>query len=251
MDTNVTQPKISVCVCTFNRASMLSQAIDSIIFQTYRNLEIIVIDDGSTDTTQKIMDEYTRRDVRIVYMRNTVNIGINATRNIALEHCTGEYIAVLDSDDYWIMPDKLALQMQFLSTNPDVSIVGTGAQAVDAQGRATGTIEAPTHNLSENILLKNPLTHSSVLYKKSSFPRGYETRFMIWEDYATWLSLNPAEKIANIPTITTAYRIHGGNISARKKIRNVATLQKVIWYYRHKHPHWILATLKNILRVFI
>ena len=104
---------------TYNNGKYIKQAIDSIYIQNYENMEIIVVDDGSTDNTKEIVKSY--KDIKYFY---TEHGGISHARNIALENSEGEYIAFCDSDDYWL-PGKISAQMQYFKENPDCEIVFT------------------------------------------------------------------------------------------------------------------------------
>jgi len=104
---------------TYNNAKYIKQAIESIYAQNYDNMEIIVVDDGSTDNTKEILKPY--KDIKYFYIEHK---GISFARNVALKNSKGEYIAFLDSDDYWL-PDKLNIQMQYFQEHPDCQIVFT------------------------------------------------------------------------------------------------------------------------------
>src|SRR5690349_3602213 len=108
-------PKVSVIIPTYNRAQFIARAVDSVLEQTYKDFEIIVIDDGSSDNTQEILKAYEGK-IRYVYQQNK---GISAARNRGIQEAKGEYIAFLDSDDVW-KPEKLSVQVAILDVNPHV-----------------------------------------------------------------------------------------------------------------------------------
>src|SRR6056297_1237246 len=114
-------PKISVVIPTYNRAKFITTAINSVLDQTYRDFEIIVVDDGSTDQTQEKLESYGGRITNHSY---TPNRGVSYARNRGIELARGEYIAFLDSDDYW-KPEKLQKQFEFFQLHPDYSVVAT------------------------------------------------------------------------------------------------------------------------------
>ena len=107
-------PLVSVVITTFNRAQYIVKAIDSALAQTYKNLEIIVLDDCSHDNTPQILSEYSRKDNRIKIFRNETNLGVakNLNKGVGLSQC--KYIAILDSDDSWCDKDKIQKQVDFL-----------------------------------------------------------------------------------------------------------------------------------------
>ncbi len=207
MDTNVTQPKISVHICTFNRAHFIGRAIDSVRTQTYSNLEILIIDDASTDNTEQVVAAYIQKDTRIRYIKNDVNLGITKNRNKALGLTAADFVAVLDSDDYWTNNSKLAEQVALLLQNPSVGIVGTWAIKVSTDDVTIGNITLPTTHtvLYRRALISNPFIHSSVVYR-TSIIKHYDEICAIWEDYATWLQAGSTCQFANIPQPYTAYR---------------------------------------------
>ena len=114
-----TNPLISVMMPTYNNGKYIKQAIDSIYAQNYNNIEIIVIDDGSTDNTKEILQQY--KNIKYFYMEHK---GISFARNKALECAKGEYIAFCDSDDYWL-PNKLKTQIEYFEEHPECEIVFT------------------------------------------------------------------------------------------------------------------------------
>ena len=116
-------PLVSVIVPTYNRAVLLSEAVNSVLLQTYQNIEIIVIDDGSTDDTTEVMATFGDR---VRYTRRP-NAGVNAARNLGLKQARGEFIALLDSDDLWA-PFKIELQVRLLRTFTDVGFTFSNFQ---------------------------------------------------------------------------------------------------------------------------
>lgn len=113
-------PLVSVVIPTYNRAHMLKDAIDSVLAQTYPNFELLVVDDGSTDDTQALLESYGRRIIAI----HQSNKGVSAARNRGIRSASGELIAFLDSDDYW-RPEKLAVQLDFFMTRPETVLCQT------------------------------------------------------------------------------------------------------------------------------
>ncbi|MFP4498035.1 MAG: glycosyltransferase family 2 protein, partial [Vulcanimicrobiota bacterium] len=114
-------PEVSVILCTYNSATFLPGAVDSVLTQTFTDFELIIVDDGSTDNTEKIVGEYD--DSRVVYLKLEKNAGLPAARNRGIEIARGKYIAYQDSDDLW-MPEKLERQYKALEeADEDVGVV--------------------------------------------------------------------------------------------------------------------------------
>jgi glycosyltransferase involved in cell wall biosynthesis len=137
-------PLISVIIPAYNGSRYLAQAIDSVLMQTYRSYELIVIDDGSTDNTELVLqpylqkgDQQERAEIRYMYQTNQ---GVGAARNHGIRLAQAEWIAFLDQDDVWF-PDKLALQVACLQSQPQLGIVHSGWQIIDAAGRLRSTVQ--------------------------------------------------------------------------------------------------------------
>src|SRR5437016_3274681 len=133
LSSDVGHDLVSVIIPTFNRAYCLGRALDSALCQTHHNLEIIVVDDGSTDNTRNLISEYSNRDARLrcLYQENR---GVSAARNRGLGAAQGDYVAFLDSDDVW-KPWKLELQVACLKAVPHVGMIWTDMEAVDSEGQ--------------------------------------------------------------------------------------------------------------------
>jgi GT2 family glycosyltransferase len=129
----MTNPLVSVIVPTYNRAYCLERTLTSALAQTYCNLEIVVVDDGSTDSTKELVATVARRDVRVRYVQQA-NKGVSAARNTGFARCTGDFVALLDSDDVW-WPWKIELQLSCMARFADVGMIWTDMQAIDSEGR--------------------------------------------------------------------------------------------------------------------
>ena len=129
----MSNPLVSVIVPTFNRAYCLEKTLDSVLAQTYTNVEVVVIDDGSTDDTYKLFEGQYANDPRIKYFAQ-VNRGLPSARNVGIKHSTGKYIAFCDSDDIWL-EHKLSTQVACLEKFPEVGLVWTDVTAVDPEGQ--------------------------------------------------------------------------------------------------------------------
>ena len=246
-------PKISVQIITKNRAKLLPLAIESALNQTYKNIEIIIVDTNSTDKTEELVKRYVAIDARIKYFRIVENLGITKTRNFALSKSTGSYVAILDSDDFWLSEDKLEKQIDFLLKNPDYVAVGTNTVIVNSQNQKIGEVvnQAGWPKIQEMFLVKNQITHSSALIKKDPlmFFDGYDEKYAIWEDYAVFLKLGREDKIANLPEFLTAYKKHDENVSNFNKVKNLFVLAQIIFDNRKFYPKFLTALFLVFLRI--
>jgi GT2 family glycosyltransferase len=125
-------PLVSVIVPTFNRSALVCRAVDSALQQTYSNIQVVVIDDGSTDDTSAVMNRRYGSDSRVKYVC-IENGGVAHARNVGIPHCTGEFVGFLDSDDYWL-PWKIELQMKCLERLPQAGMIWTDMDAVNDKG---------------------------------------------------------------------------------------------------------------------
>src|SRR5512139_2307009 len=128
-------PKISVLMLTYNRPQLIGRAIESVIRQDFQDWELIVVQDGDQAFTIETMQAWEKRDERIRYFRRTKGGNIADATNYGLARAQGDYIAILDDDDYWPAADKLTRQAAFLDANPDYAGCGGGVIVIDEQGR--------------------------------------------------------------------------------------------------------------------
>jgi glycosyltransferase involved in cell wall biosynthesis len=231
-------PLVSVNMPVYNGAAFIGEAIRSILQQTYRNFELIVVNDGSTDATGHVIGEF--KDQRIKLINRTENKGLAYSRNEALEHSTGKYVAILDSDDV-ALPDRLAEQVAFLEANPEYALAGTWVQPIDKNGNLSGEVweYATTHEeISTGLLLYNQFAQPSVMLRREKVPhQAYHSDFPPAEDYELWTRIARDAKVANLPKVLTLYRLHGGNISKNKELW-VRQLDSII---RRRQLQFLLA----------
>ena len=201
-------PVVSVLFSVYNGADYLREAINSILNQTYREFEFIIIDDGSTDATPQILDEFT--DTRIIRLQNDQNLGLVISLNKALAVAKGEIIARMDADDI-SLPKRFEKQIEFLLKNPSIDLCGTWADLIDENGKIIGEKKFPKRHLAiiRALLLLSPIIHPTFFAKSEVFKelKGYNPRFEYAEDYefllrakktGEWhVSLNP-RKVSEI-----------------------------------------------------
>ncbi|HMC84996.1 MAG TPA: glycosyltransferase family 2 protein [Chitinophagaceae bacterium] len=210
------RPLVSVVMPVYNAEKYLQSTIDSIINQDYPNLEIIVINDGSTDDSKKII--LHNKEPRIKYFENTENSGIVKTRNRGLDEAKGEYIAVMDSDDI-AFPERIKKQVDFLEKNPEYGMCGTYFQTIDGNDKLLKNVHFPSNDRDARsyLIVKNCFCHSTVMMRsKLAKELKYDTGYDVVEDYQLWYKLSRVSKIINLPVYTTYYRVHGNNISTTR-----------------------------------
>lgn len=168
-------PLISIIMGTFNGASKISRSIESIIEQTFTDWELIICNDGSTDNTCEVLEEYAKKDLRINIINNEKNSGLAVSLNNCLKKAKGIYIARMDDDDF-SHPDRLQKEVDFLINNPEYSIVSTGRNFFDETGVwGTDNNGGPKTNI--DVFKGDYFAHPTVLVRKECYDSvdGYST----------------------------------------------------------------------------
>lgn len=242
VDTQKKEPLVSILMLTYNRASYLKQAIESVLQQSYQNFELIIIDDGSTDNTTSVLAGF--KDARIRLVLHKENKGLLARRQESLLLAQGTYVAVLDSDDLW-ESEKLATQITYLESHPDCVLIGTWITRIDETGNPRGTTNYANEDafIRRKIFWRNQFAHSSVLMRKDALDKTSGYRFPLDEDLDLFLQIGLHGTFANIPEPLTKYRVHAGGKSANRKgmIENVL---KIIKTHRTRYPGYVWAYIK-------
>ena len=212
-------PLVSVIIPTYNRKEYVVKAVDSAKGQTYGNVEIVVIDDGSTDATFETILELSKKDPRIVALKNSVNLGFVATLNVGVKASRGKYIARLDDDDVWLDPKKLEKQVAFMEKNPEYVLVGGGVIKIDSRGKEIVRFSLPEsdQDIKKTLLVSNVFAHSAVLYKKESWVQagGYNKEFGFFADWELWLKLGTFGKLYNFQDFFIYYLDQEANKKGR------------------------------------
>ncbi len=201
-------PKVSVVIPTYNRAHLISRAIQSVLDQTYQDLEIIIVDDGSTDNTEEIVKSF--KDERIRFIRYDKNKGASAARNTGIRASKGEYIAFQDSDDEWF-PDKLEQQMKvFRISPPEIGVVYSGFYRIEADKKIyvpSDFITQKEGNIHNELLKGNFVGTPAVLIKKECFEntKYFDENLPALEDWELWIEISKhyVFKYVNKPLLYT------------------------------------------------
>lgn len=204
---------ISVVIPAYNAALFLREAIQSVLTQTLPPTEVLVVNDGSTDTTAEIAESFGG-PVRCLAQSNQ---GLSAARNRGISEARGEFIALLDADDYWL-PGKLASQVELLRKHPAAVACFTRTEYVDRSGQVVRTSVAPRYtDLVEALLLFSCVVGppSAGVIRRAAFDRVglFDPRFSQCADWDMWLRLAEAGAVAYVDEPLTRYRLHDSNMS--------------------------------------
>lgn len=246
---------ISVIVTTKNGSPTIERALNSILSQTEKDLEVIVISDASTDDTEEKVKKMSAEDSRIKLFRLDQNVGPGKARSIAIEKAAGDLIAILDDDDMWISVEKLKTQKKFLVENPDHVLVGSDhVRFVDEGGKFLFTFEPDKSNakIKKHILLYNPFVTSSVMFRKETYLKaGGFSDLRLAEEYELWLSMGVFGNMANLENCEVQYtqRASGLTLSRRQQMNQIVLI--LIKRHRENYPLYYIALCKAYLRILL
>jgi teichuronic acid biosynthesis glycosyltransferase TuaG len=237
-------PLVSIITPAFNSEKFIQETIESVLAQTYQNWEMVIVDDGSKDNTVTLVKTYTETDSRIKLIELKENSGPAVTRNTAIKHSKGRYLAFLDSDDQWL-PDKLEKQLQFMQVH-QVAFSFTSYKVVDEKGTETGSIiEVPEKVTYEELLKNNVIGCLTVMLDREKIGEVEMLNIRTRQDYVLWLHVTKKGFPAyGLKEVLAKYRIVETSISSNKvkmakqnwyvyrQIENIS-LVKSMWYFMH------------------
>ena len=223
--TDSSQLRVSVVMPAQNGAAFVEQALESALSQTLAELELIVVDDHSTDATPAILSAAARRDARVRVLE-CAGSGVVAALNQGCAAASAPYVARLDADDI-ALPDRLERQTALLDAHADVGLVGGAHFAIDGSGRRRATHRIPTADAALRTRLShyNVFVHSSVTFRRAAFAQAGGYRLAEAEDYDLWLRISERWSLAGVATPVLEYRQHAGQVSlARTREQTLAAL---------------------------
>ena len=217
----MTQPRVSVVMAVRDGERWLAEACRSVLTQSLRELELIVVDDGSTDRSPDILAEAARSEARLRLERQSPQGLVSAlNRGVALARTP--LIARLDADDV-ARPDRLERQLSFLDAHRDVVLLGSWAEKIDESGAVVGRLRPQTDSVRLKAVLQhsNPFIHSSVVMRAELVRAlgGYRPQCRAAEDYDLWLRLSEHGAVANLPHELVQYRLHPGSVTRTSRTR--------------------------------
>ncbi|MCI0473615.1 MAG: glycosyltransferase [Ignavibacteria bacterium] len=247
-------PLVTVVLPTYNRLKWLLRSIDSVREQSYQNWELFIIDDISSDGTEKMMTELMASDKRIKYFKLPVTEekGISKFLNFGIFNSNAEYIARLDDDDKWIDCAKLMKQVEYLEKNKDYVLVGGGVIAIDENEKELFRyLENETDKqIRKKALLSNPFTHPTVVFRREAAVKIGGYRILEYaEDWDFWLMLGREGKLYNFPEYFAHYLMAGQNISLKNQRGLAKKLFEIIKAHKDYYPNYWKGCLVNTLQL--
>lgn len=225
-------PMISVVLPVYNAQNTIKESIDSIITQSYTNWEMILINDGSSDSTMDIVKSY--KDERIKVYNNEGNKGLIYTLNRGVELATGKYIARMDSDDI-ALPLRFEKQIEYMESNPKCIICGTFARTFSNDNKKSRILKFEVSNtkIKHSLICACCFAHPTVMIRTSVFQNTsirYDENYPYAEDHKLWIDLMHLGEYHNIPEVLLRYRVSGTQMSQSSKI-NRDVINNCHWHY--------------------
>lgn len=221
-------PRVSVVLPVRDGEAHLEEAVDSILLQTFVDLELVVVDDGSVDSTPRLLADFAAHDVR-VRVHRLDRVGLVAALNAGIEVAHGVYVARMDADDV-SLPRRIERQVAELDRRPRLGVLGTQVRYIDAAGSAIGLWSLPLGEelVRWSLCFGTPLAHPSVMIRRSLLVRhAYSAAALHAEDYDLWLRLSAETQLDNLPEILFERRVHGASISDLHEDEQATTAAEV------------------------
>ncbi len=209
-------PRVSVVMGVRDGARWLAEAVDSVLGQTFADLELIVVDDGSTDATPDLLAGY--RDARLSVLRQPAG-GLARALNRGLGVAAAPLVARLDADDV-ALPERLARQVAFLDARPEVGLLGSACRDIDPAGDPVDTERPPEDDVSirRALIRRNPFVHSTIVVRRAVIDRagGYDESLPVAQDYALWMRASGVTRMANLPDVLVLRRLRADRVSVAR-----------------------------------
>lgn len=244
--------KVSVLMTVYNTSYFLNQSIRSVLNQSYKNFELIIVDDGSTDNSRKIIQKFKSKKIKKIFLKK--NIGRVAALNLALKKSTGEFIAILDSDDF-SNKNRLITQINFLNKDKMLMLVGSQIDVIDENNKKiyTRPSNCEIKKFNHIIHYKNIIPFSSVVFKRQIVKKNnfFSTKFKYSFDYDFVLRVKKKYKIYLIPKVLVKITSRISNLSNSKKLLKLRFID-LINNLRYSKKNFVLPIkIKLIINFYI
>lgn len=244
----INKPFVSVLMPVYNAQDYVGNAIESILNQTYKKFEFIIVDDCSTDNTLKILKKYSKKDSRIKIIENKINSKPAVSLNNGLKVCTGKYIVRMDADD-WSYPDRIEKQVQYMEANPEIVVSGGATVVCNEELKPIGIRHyiKKDNEIRKSILRLNPIPHPASIWRTKTLLMTtlYPKNLSPVEDYALILEMGNLGQLGNIDSLLIKFRVHSKSISNSKMVLQ----QKLSLYVSEKaiYEYGYIPTFKDSL----
>jgi len=234
------KPIVSIIMATFNRGHIIRQSIEHIFQQDYGSIELIIINDGSSDNTSEVLATF-QEDNKVILIENDQNLGLQKSLNKGISKASGKYIARIDDHDRWIQKDKLSQQVIFLEANPKVGVLGTAYKIKDQifQNRLTD------QSIRQQILFRCPICHVTTMIRKSVIDEvgGYDEALTYSEDWEMWLKIGNHAQLANLEAVTTEVVTGNNSLTSDFFLKQIPINRKIVSLYSKNYPNGKVAKL--------
>ncbi len=245
------KPLLSVVMSVRNGEKYLIEAVNSILKQSFKDFEFIIINDASSDNTSKILKKI--KDSRVFLINNKKKLGLTKSLNLGLKRAQGVLIGRMDADDI-SAKNRFLQQINYLKKNPKIGIVGSWVKVIDNKNIDKGEIKFPTkdNEIKKSIFKFNPIRHSTVVFRKKLTEKygDYDESLDGAEDYDLWLRYSKYTKLTNLPKYLLKYRIHRERVSDKeeKKVLRCAIISRIKAIEKYGYPiyYYIYLILPSV-----
>ncbi|MBM3256773.1 MAG: glycosyltransferase [Candidatus Liptonbacteria bacterium] len=243
-------PKVSGLLVTCERGDIFTKSIESLLAQTVTDWELIIVDDSAGNETAEAVKRFST-DSRIKYFHRETKGSIANASNFGLAKATGEYVAILDDDDWWIDSKKLGKQLAFLDAHRDYVGCGGGIVAMNPEGKELFKTLKPEADeaIRSRALYANPMANSTTVFRRSVATQvgNYDTSLRQFADWDFWLKLGLRGKLYNFPEYFTAYTMWEKGASFAKQKESARAAFRIVYRYKEKYPGYLKGTAFAIL----
>jgi len=215
-------PLVSVIMPVYNVQSFVAEAIESILRQTYRNFELVIVDDASTDASWSIIQKYVKQSkkIKVIHLKKNVNRGGDGAGNIAFQHTNpkSKYIARIDADDV-ALPHRLEIQVNYMEEHADIAVLGSAVNIINDQGKLIGQKRVPTQHqdIYRQYFEVHPMIHPTLMIRRAALPSQknlYTLELSANNDYLTFSQMiSQGKQFSNLSQKLVLYRVHDTNDS--------------------------------------
>lgn len=222
-------PRVSIVMPVYNGEKYLQESVESILNQTFPDFEFIILDDGSLDSTPRLLADYAERDARLVIHRFAENQGLASALNFGIHQARGEYIARMDIDDV-SLPERLEKQVNFMDAHSEIGVCSTGAEFIGERRTKKWHYDTSHDAIHAHMLFVNAIGHPTVMLRTSvmrKYELEYDPSVRYAQDYELWSRTITKTRFANLPQILLKYRVHSASISVKHSVQQLQMYSRI------------------------